>query len=144
MLRFISQILILVFGICLVQISKAQEIVQPTTAQDWVVSKNYFVSYLLFKDEQLATALFADHTVQTMLADRLKRFDESKDCKDLACMLDAFKWRDTEMATLNTSVFNVMNSNQQFKRMVEFPLIVMAQQVKKIQLPMSLRHFNKI
>ena len=58
MLRFISQILILVFGICLVQISKAQEIVQPTTAQDWVVSKNYFVSYLLFKDEQLATALF--------------------------------------------------------------------------------------
>src|SRR5690606_148543 len=123
MLRFINQILILVFGICLVQISKAQEINQPKTAQDWVLSKNYFVSYLIFKDDELARVVFSDNAVQTMLADRSQRFVESKDCHDLACILDAFKWSDKDMRLLNSAILNAMNSSQEFKAMVENTLI---------------------
>ncbi|WP_099371939.1 YdcF family protein [Sphingobacterium sp. 1.A.5] len=123
MKTIINRIMVLVFGICFVQISKAQENFQPQNAQDWVLSKNYFASYILFKDTELSKILFSDERVKSMLSERRKRFDDSKDCKDLACMLQAFKWENNEIAILNNAVVKAYESNNHFKSFVENRLI---------------------
>lgn len=92
--------LILLIGVS--HISKCQDHSNYKTPQDWVIVKNYFATFLLYQDSALTRRILATPEFQPVLSHRHERFVNSRDCRDVACFLDAFKWRAAEIDTLVT------------------------------------------
>ena len=50
--------------------------------------------------------------VQTMLNDRNKRFDDGKNCSTTECLIDALKWKDSEISILNNKFQDLYVKNK--------------------------------
>ncbi|MGE8426062.1 MAG: hypothetical protein ACN6PI_24705, partial [Sphingobacterium siyangense] len=100
MIKNIRKILLLVFGICCLHISKGQVNNMPVGPQDWLIKKNYYASYLLLKDPVLIQELVGSKPIVQVLEKRFERFNNSVSCTDLMCYLNAFKWQDNEIDLL--------------------------------------------
>src|SRR5690606_41487247 len=98
----------MLLGVYFVQTSNAQDIRTEATPQDWVISKNYYASYLLLKDPELSKKLFTDAQIKELLSKREQRFNQSKSCADLNCMLTAFTWSDGEIEGMKSAFEKLM------------------------------------
>lgn len=96
-------ILTLVLG-CL-QPAQAQDHSSFRTAQDWVIAKNYYATFLLQQDTAaLHRILRTDKQLSQLLRARQQRYVQGQACKDLGCFLSAFKWSDSEIDALAASL----------------------------------------
>ncbi len=68
--------------------------------QDWVIAKNYFATSLLYGDSTLSKRLLGTPEFQQVLAGRHERYLRSRDCKDVPCFLESFKWQAVEIDAL--------------------------------------------
>lgn len=120
---FISSIRLLVFFLLSNGSLQAQVSVQPTSAQDWVISKNYFFNFLLYNNKDIIQDVFNDKNVQRVLHEREKRYIESSNCKELACFLDAFKWSAIEINTLSTHLIAAVDSKPALVQLLQEQLL---------------------
>ncbi|MFC7524134.1 YdcF family protein [Parapedobacter sp. GCM10030251] len=68
--------------------------------QDWVIVKNYLATSLLYQDSTLSKRLLGTPELRQVLAGRHERYVRSRDCTDVACFLEAFKWQEAEIDAL--------------------------------------------
>jgi len=100
MLKLIK-IMILMLVCAFFRFAQAQDSAAYRTPQDWIVAKNYLATFLLNQHpEILKRALAADRQTADLLAKRQQRYAESLACKNLDCMLQAFKWSPQEIELL--------------------------------------------
>lgn len=123
MIQLLKRILLVTLGICSMHISKAQSGDSRTGPQDWVIRKNYYVTYLLLKDSTLTQQLCASKPIAELLKQRFDRFKGNDHCVDLACYLAAFKWKDAEMTVLAEQISLQMASNKRLLELVESSLL---------------------
>ena len=113
----------MLLAVYFVQTSNAQDIRTEATPQDWVISKNYYASYLLLKDPELSKKLFTDAQIKELLSKREQRFNQSKTCADLNCMLTAFKWSDGDIEDMKSAFEKLMVSMPALRQLVQDKLV---------------------
>ncbi|MGB3103547.1 YdcF family protein [Sphingobacterium siyangense] len=123
MIKNIRKILLLVFGICCLHISKGQVNNMPVGPQDWLIKKNYYASYLLLKDPVLIQELMGSKPIAQVLEKRFERFNKSASCSDLMCYLNAFKWQDNEIDLLAEQLAEQIGHNKKLDQLVQASLI---------------------
>lgn len=123
MLKSIKKILLLALGICCMHISKSQEKNAPNGPQDWVIKKNYYVTYLLLKDSSTVRQLAASKPIARLLEKRFERFKNSANCRDLTCYLDAFKWQGAEIEQLVNQFAEQIAQNKNLEKLVQSSLM---------------------
>lgn len=111
-------ILLLTLGTLLCGVSNAQNLSQPKAPQDWVISKNYYATYILLQDSIANTRIFQDKEIQKHLSKRFDRLNNAKDCTDLTCYINAFKWTDDEIEQFTQLLVQQFDSNESFKKLV--------------------------
>ena len=92
---------------------------QPQSQQEWEIYKNYYLTYAFRNNPSLVQELYKDSAVQTMLNDRNKRFDDGKDCLTTDCLIDALKWRESEITVLNNKFQDLYVKNKNFLNFIE-------------------------
>lgn len=121
-------------------ISKSQEKNAPNGPQDWVIKKNYYVTYLLLKDSSTVRQLAASKPIARLLEKRFERFKNSANCRDLTCYLDAFKWQGAEIEQLVNQFAEQIAQNKNLEKLVQsslMPSIPMVCYRMKLQLAIS-------
>ncbi|MEJ5147638.1 MULTISPECIES: YdcF family protein [Sphingobacterium] len=91
---------LLTLGIFFSSVSLGQEFHSDRTPQDWVIAKNYYATYILSQDSVLTGELFSLPEVQNLLKQRHTRYLNNAKCPDVACFMDAFKWKQEEIDLL--------------------------------------------
>lgn len=92
---------------------------QPQSPQEWEIYKNYYLTYAFRNNPSLVQELYKDSAVQTMLNDRNKRFDDGKNCSTTECLIDALKWKDSEISILNNKFQDLYVKNKNFLNFIE-------------------------
>ncbi|OPC04086.1 hypothetical protein BAS09_09115 [Elizabethkingia ursingii] len=92
---------------------------QPQSPQEWEIYKNYYLIYSFRNNALLLQELHKDPAVQTMLTDRNKRFEAGKDCPTTDCLIDALKWKESEITALNNKFQDLFARNKSFQNFVE-------------------------
>ncbi len=92
---------------------------QPQSPQEWEIYKNYYLTYAFRNNPSLVQELYKDPAVQTMLNDRNKRFDDGKNCSTTECLIDALKWKDSEISILNNKFQDLYVKNKNFLNFIE-------------------------
>ncbi|MDR2274255.1 MAG: YdcF family protein [Sphingobacterium sp.] len=123
MVHIIRKFVWLALGICCMHVSKGQFKHTTTEPQEWVISKNYYASYLLFVDSALTRQLCASKALSGLLQQRLDRFKNSGHCTDLSCYLDAFKWNDSEIEVVAAQISGQIGRSKKLQELVESNLI---------------------
>ncbi|SJN47618.1 protein of unknown function DUF218 [Sphingobacterium sp. JB170] len=113
----------MIVGTCFAHLSFAQGDHKPQTPQDWVLSKNYLASCLLFKNTEIRENIFSDPAIQALLVSRAERYAGAQECEDLACFLAAFKWSDAEMESLHEFMAKRFDSDKELQGLVQTALI---------------------
>jgi hypothetical protein len=99
------KIWLLTLGTFLANVSWGQEVHRDRSPQDWVIAKNYYAFFILSQDTVLTGELLFLPEVQDLLKQRHSRYLNNTNCADVACFLDAFKWKQQEIDLLvNTFV----------------------------------------
>lgn len=109
---------LLTLGIFFSSVSLGQEFHSDRTPQDWVIAKNYYATYILSQDSVLTGELFSLPEVQNLLKQRHTRYLNNAKCPDVACFMDAFKWKQEEIDLLvNIFVANTKSqTGQSFRK----------------------------
>ena len=109
---------LLTLGIFFSSVSLGQEFHSDRTPQDWVIAKNYYATYILSQDSVLTGELFSLPEVQNLLKQRHTRYLNNAKCPDVACFMDAFKWKQEEIDLLvNIFVANTKSQiGQSFRK----------------------------
>jgi hypothetical protein len=105
------KIWLLALGIFLSNVSWGQEFHSDISPQDWVIAKNYYATSILIQDSVLTGELLSLPEVQHLLKQRHSRYLNNTKCADVACFLDAFKWKQQEIDLL-VNIF-VANTKRQ-------------------------------
>ncbi|WDF68813.1 YdcF family protein [Sphingobacterium oryzagri] len=106
------------------QLTQAQDYFHDKTPQDWVIAKNYYASYILSQDSLLLTAILADDpTFQQLLTVRQQRYTASAGCKELACMLHAFKWSNAEIDALTAAFLRRLAKDKKLTALLQEKLM---------------------
>ncbi|WP_454060663.1 YdcF family protein [Elizabethkingia ursingii] len=92
---------------------------QPQSPQEWEIYKNYYLIYSFRNNAPLLQELHKDPAVQTMLNDRNKRFEAGKDCPTTDCLIDALKWKESEITALNNKFQDLFARNKSFQNFIE-------------------------
>ena len=92
---------------------------QPQSPQEWEIYKNYYLIYSFRNNAPLLQELYKDPAVQTMLNDRNKRFEAGKDCPTTDCLIDALKWKESEITALNNKFQDLFARNKSFQNFIE-------------------------
>lgn len=92
---------------------------QPQSPQEWEIYKNYYLIYSFRNNAPLLQELHKDPAVQTMLTDRNKRFEAGKDCPTTDCLIDALKWKESEITALNNKFQDLFVRNKSFQNFIE-------------------------
>jgi len=92
---------------------------QPQSPQEWEIYKNYYLIYSFRNNAPLLQELHKDPAVQTMLNDRNKRFEAGKDCPTTDCLIDALKWKESEITALNNKFQDLFVRNKSFQNFIE-------------------------
>lgn len=87
------KIWLLALGMFLSNVSWGQEFHSDRSPQDWVIAKNYYATSILIQDSVLTGELLSLPEVQNLLKQRHSRYLNNTTCADVACFLDAFKWK---------------------------------------------------
>ncbi|MGO1521796.1 MAG: YdcF family protein [Sphingobacterium sp.] len=120
---FIRGLVVILLSILNLLLSQAQVTPDPTTPEDWVISKNYPATYLIFKDAELSKKLFSASALQPVLSERYERYVSAKNCEDMPCILQAFRWTESEMTTVNTTLLQLMQTEEDLRNLVESKLM---------------------
>ncbi|CDS92507.1 conserved exported hypothetical protein [Sphingobacterium sp. PM2-P1-29] len=105
------KIWLLALGMFLSNVSWGQEFHSDRSPQDWVIAKNYYATSILIQDSVLTGELLSLPEVQNLLKQRHSRYLNNTTCADVACFLDAFKWKQQEIDLL-VNIF-VANTKRQ-------------------------------
>ncbi|MBB2950934.1 YdcF family protein [Sphingobacterium sp. JUb56] len=108
------KIWLLVLVTCLSNVTWGQEFHSDRSPQDWVIAKNYYASFILSQDSVLTGQLLSLPEVQNLLKKRHSRYLNNTKCADVACFVDAFKWKQQEIDLLvNIFVANTKSQKGQ-------------------------------
>ncbi|MDR2231235.1 MAG: YdcF family protein [Flavobacteriaceae bacterium] len=91
----------------------------PQSPQEWEIYKNYYLIYSFRNNAPLLQELHKDPAVQTMLSDRNRRFEAGKDCPTTDCLIDALKWKESEITALNNKFQDLFARNKSFQSFIE-------------------------
>jgi len=92
---------------------------QPQSPQEWEIYRKYYLIYSLRNNTPLLQELHKDPVVQTMLNDRNKRFEAGKDCLTTDCLIDALKWKESEIIVLNNKFQDLFTKSKSFQNFIE-------------------------
>lgn len=92
---------------------------QPQSPQEWEIYKNYYLIYSFRNNAPLLQELHKDPEVQIMLTDRNKRFEAGKDCPTTDCLIDALKWKESEITALNNKFQDLFARKKSFQSFIE-------------------------
>ncbi|MGK6352266.1 YdcF family protein [Parapedobacter sp. DT-150] len=115
-MKYRISIIILTLAMGTSYVSRCQDYSDYSTPQDWVIAKNYFATFLLYQDSTLTGRILESPGFQQVLSQRHERYLNSRDCRDMACFLDAFKWRDAEVDTLVALFARQSEEDEGFKK----------------------------
>lgn len=120
MISKIRTVAVLSIAITLQTLSAQEK--QPQSPQEWEIYKNYYLIYSFRNNTSLFQELHKDPAVQTMLNDRNKRFETGKDCPTTDCLIDALKWKESEITALNNKFQGLFARNKSFQSFIEHTL----------------------
>ncbi len=104
--------------------TQAQVTAAYETPQDWLVAKNYLATFLLNKHPEILQRMLAeDKQIAELLSKRQQRYAESLACKDLDCMLQAFKWNPQELELLTQQWTKRVSADAGLLKMLETQLL---------------------
>ncbi len=104
--------MILMLVLCCLQQVQAQDYSLYKTPQDWVIAKNYFATSLLIQDTTVIRhVLDHDKSLKRIFKERLRRYKESEDCKDVHCFLSAFRWSEAEVESIVLALSREIGQN---------------------------------
>jgi len=83
--------------------------------QDWVIAKNYYATFMLWKNPNLYASLLTDSSFQKMLSERQNRLLHAADYTTVEPILKAFKWSDQELIELSASLKKAYNRDTLWK-----------------------------
>ncbi|MBV8327299.1 YdcF family protein [Chryseobacterium sp.] len=92
---------------------------QPQSQQEWEIYKNFYFIYSVRNNAPLLQEIQKDSFVQAMLNDRNKRFEAAKDCPTADCIIEALKWKESDISVLNNSFRNLFASHKKFQNFIE-------------------------
>lgn len=110
-------------GILCSQLFWSQAVASEDRADSWLRAKNFYFTYLLSKNPELNSKFASHKDIQQLSQQRLKRFADSKNCKDKDCFINAFKWTDAEVANFSDAVSALYNSDKDLQRLVHNELV---------------------
>ncbi|WP_036601967.1 YdcF family protein [Olivibacter sitiensis] len=87
-------------GICTLHMSWAQDYSAYKSPQDWIIAKNYYLTFLLAQKDAPMERILSNAKIDAILQQRNLRYKNSIKCADLTCFLDAFKWKQEEIDPL--------------------------------------------
>ncbi|MCI0922233.1 YdcF family protein [Sphingobacterium rhinopitheci] len=92
----------------------------PSSPEEWGISKNYYLNYLLYKQPSIIeTLVLNDKGVGQLLSEKKKALHNAVvDCKDVSCYIDRFKWSDDEILILQKSLNRAYDEQEDFRTLV--------------------------
>lgn len=105
-------------GILCSQLFCSQAISNQNTIDGWLKAKNFYFTYLFSENQKLSTTFNERPDIQSLSRQRLKRFTDSKNCKDKNCFISAYKWTDAEISSLANAASGFYDKNEDFRNLV--------------------------
>ena len=89
------------------------------TVQEWVIAKNYYVSFLLSKEARLLSEVVNTAEIKALLNGKKKVYSQATDCDNLDCYIKAFQWSQTEITQLTNSLVKRFDADHSFRKFIE-------------------------
>ena len=114
---------------------KSNQSLMPSSPEAWVISKNYYLNYLLYKQPSIIeTLVLKDKKLGELLSNKKKSLIEAVDCNYIACFIDRFKWTNDEILILQESISLAYDEQEDFRLLVDELLISSAKYMVNNQL----------